>query len=168
MVFSGVLRTLLGSFRAPDPPPRPAPLDLELELSKIVGLDSVKAALRNFKHEIELDKRRRELGFGIDQARAEHMCFMGNPGTGKTTIARVVARMLAALGILKKGQLIEVTRKVRLWARWLPAACRLPAVCLPSACRLPAVCLPAACRLPAALRAVMITYSSHHLITRDT
>eukprot|EP00946_MAST-07B_sp_MAST-7B-sp1_P004751 g4751.t1 len=96
--------------KKPVPPPRPPPLDLELELSKIVGLDSVKAALRNFKHEIELDKRRRELGFGIDKERAEHMCFMGNPGTGKTTIARLVARILADVGIVENYTFIEVQR----------------------------------------------------------
>lgn len=41
-----------------------------------------------------------------------HMLFLGNPGTGKTTVARLVARMLKSLGVLKTGQLIEVTRKV--------------------------------------------------------
>ena len=41
------------------------------------------------------------------------MLFLGNPGTGKTTVARLVARMLHSLGQLKKGQLIEVTRKAR-------------------------------------------------------
>jgi SpoVK/Ycf46/Vps4 family AAA+-type ATPase len=99
-----------GASKRADPPPRPPPLDLELELSKIVGLDSVKAALRNFQHEIELDKRRRELGFGIDQARAEHMCFMGNPGTGKTTVARLVARILADVGIVENYTFVEVQR----------------------------------------------------------
>ena len=50
---------------------------------------------------------------GVNDERTMHMLFLGNPGTGKTTIARLVARMLASLGMLKKGQLIEVTRKVR-------------------------------------------------------
>jgi hypothetical protein len=43
-----------------------------------------------------------------------HMLFLGNPGTGKTTVARLVARMLKSLGVLKTGQLIEVTRKARM------------------------------------------------------
>ncbi len=93
-----------------EPPPRPPPLDLEAELSKIVGLDSVKAAIRNFKHQLELDKRRRELGFGLETGRPDHMAFMGNPGTGKTTIARLVARILADVGLVQTHTFVEVQR----------------------------------------------------------
>ena len=57
--------------------------------------------------------RKKRAGMGVNDERTMHMIFLGNPGTGKTTVARVVAKMLASIGILKKGQLIEVTRKVR-------------------------------------------------------
>ena len=86
------------------------PVDLEGELSKIIGLEKVKADLRNFKHQLDLDMRRKELGFSIDKASKEHMCFMGSPGTGKTTIARLTARIMADVGLLEKGQFIEVQR----------------------------------------------------------
>ena len=66
--------------------------------------------LRGMRNAVEVRKKR--AGMGVNDERTMHMLFLGNPGTGKTTIARLVARMLAALGILKKGQLIEVTRKV--------------------------------------------------------
>ena len=85
-------------------------LDLDAELSKIVGLESVKAELRDFKHQVELDKRRKELGFNVDTATPEHMCFMGNPGTGKTTVGRLIARIMHSAGILEKGHLVEVQR----------------------------------------------------------
>ena len=67
--------------------------------------------LRGVRNAVEVRKKRE--GMGVNDERTMHMLFLGNPGTGKTTIARLVARMLAALGVLKKGQLIEVTRKVR-------------------------------------------------------
>ena len=84
--------------------------DLEKELEPIVGLDEVKEMLRGMRNAVEVRKKR--AGMGVNDERTMHMLFLGNPGTGKTTIARLVAKMLASLGILKKGQLIEVTRKV--------------------------------------------------------
>merc|ERR1719238_2599605 len=83
--------------------------DLEKELEPIVGLHEVKEMLRGLRNAVEVRKKRANMG--VNDERTMHMLFLGNPGTGKTTIARLVARMLAALGILKKGQLIEVTRK---------------------------------------------------------
>ena len=86
------------------------PLDLERELYKIIGLDQVKDNLRNFKHQLELDRRRRELGFSISKTSPEHMCFMGSPGTGKTTIARLAAKIMADVGLLTSGVFVEVQR----------------------------------------------------------
>ena len=84
--------------------------DLEKELEPIVGLHEVKEMLRGMRNAVEVRKKR--AGMGVNDERTMHMLFLGNPGTGKTTIARLVAKMLASIGVLKKGQLIEVARKV--------------------------------------------------------
>ena len=86
------------------------PFDLEQELSNIIGLDGVKRQIRGFQRELLLDDRRRELGMRIDTGRPPHMVFTGNPGTGKTTIARLVARVLKDVGRITGGQLVEVQR----------------------------------------------------------
>jgi len=91
------------------PLPPPADFDLDKELDAIAGLEEVKEMLRGLRNAVEV--RRRRSSFGVNDERTMHMLFLGNPGTGKTKVARLVARMLHALGILKKGQLIEVTRK---------------------------------------------------------
>ena len=65
--------------------------------------------LRSIRNSVQVAKRRQS--FGVDDQRTMHMLFLGNAGTGKTTVARVVAQMLQALGVLKKGQLVEVSRK---------------------------------------------------------
>lgn len=85
--------------------------DLEKELEPIVGLSEVKDMLRGISNAVEVRKKRQ--GMGVNDERTMHMLFLGNPGTGKTTVARLVARMLHSLGLLQKGQLVEVTRKVR-------------------------------------------------------
>ena len=86
------------------------PFDLERELSNIIGLDGVKRQIRGFQRELLLDDRRRELGMRFDTGRPPHMVFTGNPGTGKTTIARLVARVLKDVGRITGGQLVEVQR----------------------------------------------------------
>jgi SpoVK/Ycf46/Vps4 family AAA+-type ATPase len=91
------------------PLPAPSNFDLDKELDGIAGLEEVKEMLRGLRNAVEV--RRRRSSFGVNDERTMHMLFLGNPGTGKTKVARLVARMLHSLGILKKGQLIEVTRK---------------------------------------------------------
>jgi len=82
---------------------------LEKELKPIVGMEGVKNMLRSLCRKMAVDQQRAKYGFQNEQNL--NMLFLGNPGTGKTSMARVVARLLRYMGILKKGHLVEVCRK---------------------------------------------------------
>lgn len=82
---------------------------VERELDDIVGLDMVKDYIRSLKEYYAMQKRRREEGLKAGELN-KHMIFTGNPGTGKTTIARIVSKYLKAIGVLSGGQLVEVSR----------------------------------------------------------
>lgn len=82
---------------------------IQKEMEQIVGLDEVKNYIYALKDMIEISKRRKEAGLKSPDLTL-HTIFTGNPGTGKTTMARLMASYLKALGILKNGQLVEVTR----------------------------------------------------------
>ncbi|WP_245581036.1 AAA family ATPase [Paenibacillus ginsengihumi] len=84
--------------------------NLENELAAIVGLDQVKTFLRTLEKQLIVDRRRKEAGIQVNTVQTLNMIFTGNPGTGKTTMARLLAGMLRSMGYLKKGQLIEVDR----------------------------------------------------------
>lgn len=80
--------------------------ELERQLNSLIGLKDVKSHIMSTVNLINTDKFRREEGLAADEV-TRHMVFEGAPGTGKTTVAKIVAKMLRALGVLSKGHLIE-------------------------------------------------------------
>ena len=79
------------------------------ELNNIVGLKEVKDYILSLEEYYGVQKKRKEAGLKAGEVN-KHMIFTGNPGTGKTTIARIVSKYLKAIGILSGGQLVEVSR----------------------------------------------------------
>ncbi len=79
------------------------------ELDKIVGLKEVKDYIFSLEEYFAVQKRRLDAGLKAGEVN-KHMIFTGNPGTGKTTIARIVSKYLKAIGVLSSGQLVEVSR----------------------------------------------------------
>ncbi len=79
------------------------------ELDQIVGLEQVKDYIRSLESHIQMQELRRQQGMKVSEV-SKHMIFTGNPGTGKTTIARLISRYMKAIGALSRGQLVEVTR----------------------------------------------------------
>ena len=83
--------------------------EVKAEMDRIVGLAEIKDYVLALEQNYVIQRLRESRGMKADVP-TMHMIFTGNPGTGKTTIARLVARYLKAMGVLTGGQLIEVTR----------------------------------------------------------
>ena len=79
------------------------------ELDEIVGLEEIKAYIKALQNHIRMQEIRKAQGMKTSEI-SKHMIFTGNPGTGKTTIARLLSRYMKAIGALTQGQLVEVTR----------------------------------------------------------
>ena len=82
---------------------------VKAELDKIVGLKEIKEYILSLEEYYRTQLRRREEGLKASEV-SKHMIFTGSPGTGKTTIARIISRYLKAIGVLSGGQLVEVSR----------------------------------------------------------
>jgi stage V sporulation protein K len=83
--------------------------ELQTELDELIGLATVKEQVRGLVAFLQVQAERKERGLA-EAATSQHLVFLGNPGTGKTTVARLLAEMYRAMGLLRSGQLVEVDR----------------------------------------------------------
>lgn len=79
------------------------------ELNSLVGLESVKTQIKEVVNKAKVDQMKSEAGLSVSPT-SNHMIFAGNPGTGKTTVARILGKLYQAIGLLSNGNFVEVKR----------------------------------------------------------
>ena len=91
------------------PPEHTALKEIEVELGALVGMEEMKRMIKEIYAWLYVNKKREEMGLKAGK-QALHMMFKGNPGTGKTTVARLIGKLFLKMNVLSKGHLIEAER----------------------------------------------------------
>jgi hypothetical protein len=92
-----------------DAPPARSVTEVMAELDSLIGLENVKGEVRRLTSMLQVQQIRAERGFPVIEV-SHHLVFTGNPGTGKTTVARLLSQIYHAIGVVSKGQLVETDR----------------------------------------------------------
>lgn len=83
--------------------------NLDAELSNVIGLENVKKELKKLNATILMQQAREQYGAASTSGQSLHMVFRGNPGTGKTSVANIIAKILYNLGVIEKEKIVDVT-----------------------------------------------------------